>query len=92
VKHLADQTSEATAQIVSQVETAQTATRHSTDVMQSIAETIREMDSMVDGINIAVDGTAGRADGRDDYPIGLSQMAEVLLAEVSNFLHAMRGG
>jgi hypothetical protein len=60
--------------------------------MQSIAETIREMDSMVDGINIAVDGTAGRADGRDDYPIGLSQMAEVLLAEVSNFLHAMRGG
>ncbi len=65
--------------------------------MHRIAETIREMDDMVDGINVAVDGinvavdgTAGRTDGRDDYPIGLSQMAELLVAEVSGFLDSMR--
>lgn len=90
VKNLADQTSEATAQIVEQISNAQSATRHSTEVMHRIAETIREMDDMVDGINVAVDGTAGRTDGRDDYPIGLSQMAELLVAEVSGFLGSMR--
>ncbi len=90
VKHLADQTSDATALIASQVATVQGATRQSADVMDRIAGTVREMDEMVDGISVAVDGNAHLARTEAETIQGLSQMSEVLLSEVSRFLTQMR--
>ena len=59
--------------------------------MGGIGQTIREMDSMVEGIAAAVDGggpgaTAGAGAG------GLAQLAEVLRAEVLRLVEVMRAG
>ena len=84
VRGLADQTSQAAKEIVRQVGSVQLAARQSTTVMNSVGERIRTMDDMVEGINIAVHGD----DSVDAY--GLSQMAEMLRAEVVQFLSVMR--
>jgi methyl-accepting chemotaxis protein len=86
VKSLADQTSQAAKQIVEQVESVQLAAEQSTAVMDSVGERIRAMDEMVDGVSVAVHGDASV----DAF--GLSQMAEMLRAEVVQFLSVMRAG
>ena len=78
VRTLADQTSQATEEIVQQVGSVQSAARQSTTVMDGIGERIRAMDDMVAGINIAVQGDAS-LNAR-----GLSQMAEMLRVEVAS--------
>ena len=84
VRGLADQTSHAAKEIVRQVGSVQSAARQSTSVMDSVADRIRAMDDMVDGINVAVHGNTSV----DAY--GLSQMAEMLRAEILQFLSMMR--
>ncbi|MGV8965269.1 MAG: methyl-accepting chemotaxis protein [Cellulomonas sp.] len=86
VKSLADQTSQAAHQIVSQVDSVQSAAGQSTTVMDSVGNRIRAMDEMVDGISIAVRGDPSV------NALGLSQMAEMLRAEVVEFLAVMRSG
>lgn len=86
VRILADQTSQAAGQVVLQVESVQSAAGESTTVMDSVGGRIRAMDEMVDGIGIAVSG-----DPRANVH-GLSQMAEMLRAEVVELLSAMRAG
>ena len=87
VKHLADQTSTATDQIVAQVRSVQAVAAQSSSVMGGIGQTIREMDSMVEGIAAAVDGGAGGSGAG-----GLAQLAEVLRAEVLRLVEVMRTG
>ena len=89
VKELADQTSGATEQIVAQVASVQSVAAKTSSVMTSIGSTIGEMDLMVDGISVAVDGRAG---GDASSANGLSQLAEVLRTEVLRFLTVMRAG
>ena len=84
VRSLADQTSQAAKEIVRQVGSVQSAARQSATVMDNVGETIRAMVDLVDGISIAVHGDASV----DAY--GLSQMAEMLRAEVVEFLSVMR--
>lgn len=84
VKSLADQTSLAAKDIVSQVGSVQTAAAQSSTVMDTVAERIRAMNDQVDGINIAVHGDASL------NAYGLSQMAEMLRAEVVEFLSELR--
>jgi Methyl-accepting chemotaxis protein (MCP) signalling domain len=84
VRGLADQTSLAAKDFVRQVGSVQSAARQSTAVMDSVGERIRAMDDMADGISIAVHGDASV------NASGLSQMAEMLRAEVEQFLSLMR--
>ena len=92
VKQLADQTSNATGQIVAQVESVQSVAAQSSTVMGGIGVTVREMDTMVDGIAAAVDGhSTGSSDGAR-VAGGLAQLAEVLRAEVLRLLQVMRQG
>ena len=85
VEDLADQTSTATDQIVAQVASVQAVAAQSSSVIDGIGQTIREMDSMVEGISAAVDGgTTGTG--------GLAQLAEVLRAEVLRLVEVMRSG
>jgi PAS domain S-box-containing protein len=84
VKSLADQTSQAAKDIVRQIGSVQSAAGQSTAVMDSVAERIRAMNDMVEGINVAVHGDAGV------NAYGLSQMAEMLRAEVVQFLAVLR--
>jgi methyl-accepting chemotaxis protein len=86
VKSLAEQTSQAAKQIVHQVESVRSAADQSTSVIDSVGERIRTMDQMVDGIGVAVHGDA------KVNALGLSQMAEMLRAEVVQFLSVMRSG
>ena len=93
VRSLADQTSRAAQEIVRQVESVQAGAGRNTEVLERVEETIRTMDSMVDGISIAVDGGGGYGGNGVDTPVvGLSQMAETLRAEVVHFLAAVRSG
>jgi methyl-accepting chemotaxis protein len=87
VKTLADQTSAATDQIVAQVRSVQSVASQSSAVMGGIGQTIREMDSMVEGIAAAVDGGASGGGAG-----GLAQLAEVLRAEVLRLVEVMRAG
>lgn len=91
VKQLADKTSGATGEIVTQVDSVTSVAEQSTAVMDNIGSTIREMDSLVEGIAVAVDGGTGGGDG-DLAARGLSQMAELLRVEVLRFLDVMRAG
>ena len=59
--------------------------------MAGIGGTIREMDSLVDGISVAVDGGSGAS--QDNLAThGLSQLAELLRSEALRFLDVMRAG
>ncbi len=88
VKQLAGQTAEATEAIVAQVGAVQATANHSAGAMETVGQTVRDMDSMVNAISSAVDG-AGPASTHDGTP-GLAQVAEVLRAEVERFLANMR--
>ncbi|WP_299033714.1 methyl-accepting chemotaxis protein [uncultured Pseudokineococcus sp.] len=91
VKQLADQTFGATDEVTAQVGDVQEVASTSTSVMSRISQTVREMDSMVEGVSVAVDG-GGEHGGAADGAPGLAQLAEVLRAEVARFLAVLREG
>ncbi|WP_433790821.1 methyl-accepting chemotaxis protein [Actinoplanes sp. CA-252034] len=91
VKQLAGQTADATVKIVEQVESVRSATRNTAGVMAKVKDTVRDMETMVQGIIVAVDGVdQNRGASHDIGAQGLAQMAEMLRAEVTLFLEVMR--
>ena len=89
VKALADTTAKSTETITSQVRTMIDASGESRHAMESIEGSMREMSPMVVDMLIAVDGSAPTMGGHQIHQ-GLAQMAEVLRAEVDEFLTVMR--
>ena len=57
--------------------------------MSTVGTTVGEMNGLVDGIAAAVDGSSSLVTGGDDVT-GLSQMAERLRSEATEFLVEMR--
>ncbi|MEU4422594.1 methyl-accepting chemotaxis protein [Actinoplanes sp. NPDC024001] len=84
VKNLANETSSSSEEIMGQVSTVQQAAADAVGVLEGVSRSFREISSLIDGIAAAVDGggAAGNA--------GLSQLAEVLRAEVTRFLTTAR--
>ena len=64
-------------------------TSQSRAAMSSVELTVRDMAPMVDDLLVAVDGHAPDA-GQASQGQGLAQMADVLRAEVGDFLALMR--
>ncbi|UOY00790.1 methyl-accepting chemotaxis protein [Blastococcus sp. PRF04-17] len=89
VKDLADQTGQATLRVTAQVEQIREATEAVAARMGTVGTTVGEMNTLVDGIAAAVDGSSSLATGGDDIT-GLSQMAERLRSEATGFLAEMR--
>jgi methyl-accepting chemotaxis protein len=87
VKHLAEQTAQATAAITEEVHAVQSASREAGDVLRGIGHTIDGMHEQVLGIAAAVAGTSTEAGS--DFT-GLAQLAELLRAEVVEFLVELR--
>jgi methyl-accepting chemotaxis protein len=84
VKTLAAETSASSDEIMGQVNTVQEVAADAVAVLETVTGSIREMSGLVNGIASAVDG--GSAQGT----AGLSQLAEVLRAEVSRFVSTAR--
>ncbi|GIE79783.1 hypothetical protein Aph02nite_57330 [Actinoplanes philippinensis] len=84
VKNLANETSASSEQIMNQVNTVQQSAADAIGVLEAVTNRIREMSGLVEGIALAVDG------GRHTDNAGLSQLAEVLRAEVSRFVTTIR--
>ncbi|MEV6298506.1 methyl-accepting chemotaxis protein [Actinoplanes sp. NPDC051861] len=84
VKTLANETSSSSEEIMGQVNTVQQAAADAIAVLEAVTARIREMSGLVEGIAVAVDGGPQAAD------VGLSQLAEVLRAEVSRFVTTIR--
>lgn len=89
VKDLADQTGTATERVTGQVEEIRRASEAVAGGMSTVGTTVGEMNSLVDGIAAAVDGSSSLGDGGEDIT-GLSQMAEKLRSEAIAFLAEMR--
>ena len=91
VKSLADSTAQSTERITEQVLAMQDVAAASTAAMGSVEGTMREMSPMVDAVWEAVGGSS--ALGREHTGAqlqGLAQMAELLSAEVGDFLSELR--
>ncbi|BEL11647.1 methyl-accepting chemotaxis protein [Actinoplanes sichuanensis] len=84
VKNLANETSSSSEQIMNQVNTVQQSAADAIAVLEAVTNRIREMSELVEGIAQAVDGS------RHTDNAGLSQLAEVLRAEVSRFVTTIR--
>jgi methyl-accepting chemotaxis protein len=84
VKNLANETSASSEEIMSQVNTVQQSAADAIAVLEAVTNRIREMSGLVEGIALAVDGS------RHTDNAGLSQLAEVLRAEVSRFVTTIR--
>jgi methyl-accepting chemotaxis protein len=84
VKTLANETSSSSEEIMGQVNTVQQAAADAIGVLEAVTASIREMGGLVAGIATAVDG------GHDSGTAGLSQLAEVLRAEVQGFVTTVR--
>ncbi|MFI1989479.1 methyl-accepting chemotaxis protein [Actinoplanes sp. NPDC020271] len=84
VKELANESSASSEKIMGQVNTVQSAAAEAVGVLEAVSASFREINQLIDGIAVAVDG--GGATGTT----GLSQLAEVLRAEVTRFLHTAR--
>jgi methyl-accepting chemotaxis protein len=82
VKNLADETSSSSGTIAGQVNRVQEGAGEAVAVLETVTASIREMRSLTNGIAVAVDGGEGLQ--------GLSQLAEVLRAEVSRFVATAR--
>lgn len=82
VKQLADSTAESTGRITTQVAAIQEAARASASAMAGVDTTMQEMTPMAEAVGVAVDGTGSGQ--------GLAQMAEVLRAEVGDFVGELR--
>jgi X-X-X-Leu-X-X-Gly heptad repeat protein len=89
VKDLADQTGRATERVTAQVEQIREASEAVAAGMSHVGTTVTEMNTLVDGIAAAVDGSSSLATGVDDVT-GLSRMAERLRSEATGFLAEMR--
>jgi methyl-accepting chemotaxis protein len=84
VKTLANETTSSSEEIMGQVSTVQQAAADAVGVLEGVSRSFREISDLIDGIAVAVDG--GAAAGTT----GLSQLAEVLRAEVSRFVATIR--
>ncbi|GAA4592322.1 methyl-accepting chemotaxis protein [Actinoplanes octamycinicus] len=84
VKTLANETSASSEEIMGQVNTVQQTAAEAVGVLEAVSRSFREINNLIDGIAVAVDG--GGAAGTT----GLSQLAEVLRAEVTRFLTTAR--
>ena len=84
VKNLANETSSSSEEIMSQVNTVQQSAADAIGVLEAVTNRIREMSALVEAIAVAVDGGHQTDNG------GLSQLAEVLRAEVSRFVSTIR--
>ncbi|KHD75487.1 chemotaxis protein [Actinoplanes utahensis] len=84
VKNLANETSASSSEIMNQVNTVQQSAADAIRVLEAVTDRIREMSGLVESIALAVDGGNRAGDG------GLSQLAEVLRAEVSRFVTTIR--
>ncbi|WP_306203751.1 methyl-accepting chemotaxis protein [Actinoplanes sp. RD1] len=84
VKTLANETSASSEEIMGQVSTVQSAAADAVNVLDAVTGSIREMANLVNGIAAAVDG------GHDSGTAGLSNLAEVLRAEVHRFVSMAR--
>ncbi|MBB2947107.1 methyl-accepting chemotaxis protein [Actinoplanes lutulentus] len=84
VKTLATETASSSESITNQVSTVQDSAKGAIRVLESVTESIRQMSELVDGIASAVDGN------REPGQPGLSQLAEVLRAEVTRFVAKVR--
>jgi methyl-accepting chemotaxis protein len=84
VKTLATETASSSESITNQVSTVQESAAGAIRVLESVTESIRQMSELVDGIANAVDGN--QVPGQP----GLSQLAEVLRAEVTRFVAMVR--
>ncbi|MCU7724665.1 methyl-accepting chemotaxis protein [Actinoplanes sp. KI2] len=82
VKSLADETSGSSGEIMRHVNRVQEVAADAIAVLERVTESIREMSGLTSGIAIAVDGGQGMD--------GLSQLAEVLRAEVIRFVETAR--
>ena len=83
VKQLADETARASERILEQVTSARSRTEEAVHAIQTVTESVSEMDQMAAGIAEAVEGSnTGMG--------GLSQMAETLSSEVTKFLEVLR--
>ncbi|MEV6349370.1 methyl-accepting chemotaxis protein [Actinoplanes sp. NPDC051851] len=80
VKTLANETGESSGEIMDQVDAVQQASADAVRVLRSVTESIREMSGLIDGIATAVEG------GENTEESGLTELAEVLRAEVTRFL------
>ncbi|MFB9449277.1 chemotaxis protein [Dactylosporangium vinaceum] len=87
VKQLAGQTADATGTIGGQVEQVRATSERAAEGADGVVATVREMAATVHGIAVAVDGDA--AGGPGD---GLARLAELMRAEVTDFLEVMRRG
>jgi methyl-accepting chemotaxis protein len=82
VKTLADETSGSSGEITGHVNKVQEVAADAIAVLETVTNSIREMSGLTNGIAVAVDGGHGTN--------GLSQLAEVLRAEVSRFVETAR--
>jgi len=82
VKTLADETSGSSGEIMGHVNKVQEVAADAIAVLETVTNSIREMSGLTNGIAVAVDGGHGTN--------GLSQLAEVLRAEVSRFVETAR--
>ncbi|NJC67991.1 chemotaxis protein [Planosporangium flavigriseum] len=89
VKQLADKTASATDEISRQVAGIQGQTDEVVGAIGTVLESMRDMESMVDGITVAAEGRRS-ANGAGRMDDGLSQMAEALQAAVGRFLTVLR--
>jgi hypothetical protein len=89
VKSLADQTAKSTGVITAQVATMLEVTSQSRTALNSVELSARDMSPMVADLRIAVDGHSPDG-GQHIIGQGLAQLAEILRAEVGDFLEVMR--
>ena len=90
VKSLADSTARSTERITEQVHAMREAAEASTTAMGSVEATVRAMSPMVEAVEEAVDGTAPVSVTQLDAAQGLTRMAELLRAEVGDFVAELR--
>lgn len=84
VKVLANETGESSEQIMEEVDALQQASNAAVGVLKAVADRIREMSGLIDGIAAAVDGQQSTDQS------GLTQLADVLKREVQRFLTTAR--
>jgi methyl-accepting chemotaxis protein len=87
VKSLADESANSTGSITGAVALVQSAAAEAIAALEGVTQRIREMDTMVNDIAIAVEGSNG---GRGANSGGLVGLAELLRTEVDRFLHEVR--
>ncbi len=88
VKSLAEQSARSAGVIAEQVSTVQQASTEAVRVLEGIGTSIREMDEMTEGIAIAIHGSSEA--GQHDLT-GLSQLADALRIQVTEFVETVRG-